>query len=615
MKMITKADLDWWREKSAELDWVFATTYAEGAPHEYVVPEKTPGFTKEDCVRAARAIRTFGEPMTFYKATNIYLTLDDGWKYFPLDKDVRETTIINRGRADHVYGAQNQPRTASGFESPYDAYASEWDSDFGMTDDEKAATADLIREVFVDKLWRTLDIGCGTGLPLDLGLADPARYVGIDPSTAMLNELVWKHKHLAGVHPMTYAEAEERRVLCGTKFDTVLALGGSASYLRFREFAWPIAPAELLDGDRSSRLSESRWRDRYAVARRAPQAGPPHWVLACAQGHVQFADPRRARDRADGGFHCAVCRGTRLIASITSLAATHPEVAAQWNWGRNSPSTPSDVLPGSRTPFWWSCDAGHAWSATPDSRTRKHSGCPYCAGTAIVTGEQDIATTHPHLAALWDGTVEQRQPHEVSARHTGVRIHLRCPSGHTWVRSPARLVAAPSCPYCEGRTLTPGINDLATTHPDLVTRWDHTANSPLAPNDVSAGATFRATWHCPYDHHFTQKVGYMARRATPSCPVCNGRLLVPGINDIATKVPELATERDEDLNPLHANETVPGRGRWWWRCALDHVQLMAVHERLQGGGCTACPPEARIARRAKPGERRLPSDPGVLVAA
>ena len=30
---------------------------------------------------------------------------------------------------------------------------------------------------------------------------------------------------------MTLADAVERRVLCGTRFDTVLALGGSASYL------------------------------------------------------------------------------------------------------------------------------------------------------------------------------------------------------------------------------------------------------------------------------------------------------------------------------------------------------------------------------------------------
>src|SRR5690606_18892314 len=125
-------------------------------------------------------------------------------------------TLINRGRVEHVYGIQNMPRTASGTDSSYDGLATRWDERHGLTEDESVATADLLRAEFGQKLWRTLDIGCGTGLPLDLGLVEPVRYVGVDPSTSMLNALVMKHPVTAGVHPMAYAEAEQRRVLCGT---------------------------------------------------------------------------------------------------------------------------------------------------------------------------------------------------------------------------------------------------------------------------------------------------------------------------------------------------------------------------------------------------------------
>jgi SAM-dependent methyltransferase len=181
-----------------------------------------------------RAIRTFGEPMKFYRTTRIYLTTPMGWKHWDMqggsitDADV---TLINRGRVEHVYGAQNAPRTRSGVESFYDGLATTWDAQHGMTAQEKTQTTALIRDVFRDRLGRTLDVGCGTGWPLDEGLVDPVRYVGIDPSTGMLNALVAKHPHLAGVHPMTFAQAVEQKVLCGTRFDTVLALGGSASYL------------------------------------------------------------------------------------------------------------------------------------------------------------------------------------------------------------------------------------------------------------------------------------------------------------------------------------------------------------------------------------------------
>ena len=232
--MVTRNDLKWWLDLEPELDWQSATTYAEGAPHEYVVAGKTPGFSPDDAARAAHVIRTYGEPMKFFKETRIYLVTPMGWKHWDMQRQTivdDSVTVINRGKVEHVYGIQNMRRTASGVDSAYDGLATTWDRSFGMTAAEKEATAKLIHATFGARLGRTLDVGCGTGVPLDLGLAEPVRYVGIDPSTAMLNALVMKYPMLAGVHPMSYAVAERSRVLCGTTYESVLALGGSASYL------------------------------------------------------------------------------------------------------------------------------------------------------------------------------------------------------------------------------------------------------------------------------------------------------------------------------------------------------------------------------------------------
>lgn len=229
--MITRTDLKWWLDLEPALDWQFATTYAEGAPHEYVASPRTAGLDPADYARAAHVIQTFGEPMKFYKWTRIYLRTPMGWKHWTMDADLDETTLVNRGRVEHVYGTQNMPTTKSGLESPYDAHASRWDKEHSMTDAELTLTVRFIKEVSGDKLWRTLDVGCGTGWPVTTGLADPVRYVGVDPSTAMLNALVAKHAVVAGLHPMTWDVAVRERVLCGTRYDTVLSLGGSASYL------------------------------------------------------------------------------------------------------------------------------------------------------------------------------------------------------------------------------------------------------------------------------------------------------------------------------------------------------------------------------------------------
>lgn len=293
--MITKNDLDWWLELEGELDWQFATTFAESAPHEYVVTGRTSGISAGDLVRAAHVIRTFGEPMKFYKTTRIYLVTGNGWKHWDMQGgtiDDPTVGVINRCRVDHVYGIQNMPRTASGVSSPYDGLASTWDRDHGMSALERAETADVLRATFGDTLWRTLDVGCGTGLALDLGLAEPVRYAGIDPSTAMLNGLVVKHPVVAGVHPMTYADAERRRVLGGSRFDTVMALGGSASYL---------TPEDL------DRL-RSRAKRAVLLMHYAPDAAPPVADLgrSLAEASLHWATARARAQRRIGRFVASV---------------------------------------------------------------------------------------------------------------------------------------------------------------------------------------------------------------------------------------------------------------------------------------------------------------------
>ncbi|MBP1325842.1 hypothetical protein JOF28_001074 [Leucobacter exalbidus] len=233
---ITRADLDWWLNIAPTLDWAFAVTYADSAPHHYVVKDRTPELTPEDFVRAGRVIRTFGELGKFFKRTNLYLISPDGrYRWWGMDHDVADTGIINRADASHIYGPQNAPRTVNengcGVDSSYDEFASYWDTTHAATDEERRDYSLLIRELIGNRPQRVLDIGCGTGLALDLGITTPERYVGVDPSRAMLNELVLKYPHTAGIHPVKFETVLQERFLCGTKYNAVLALGGSASYL------------------------------------------------------------------------------------------------------------------------------------------------------------------------------------------------------------------------------------------------------------------------------------------------------------------------------------------------------------------------------------------------
>lgn len=108
--MTDRADLDWWLTLAPSLKWTWAKTYAQTAPHWYVVLGRTEGITRDDFIRAGRVIRTFGEPGKFWSMTNLYLFSADRrlkmwciWSDPPEDAD---STLINLAYGDNVYGPQ-----------------------------------------------------------------------------------------------------------------------------------------------------------------------------------------------------------------------------------------------------------------------------------------------------------------------------------------------------------------------------------------------------------------------------------------------------------------------------------------------------------------------------
>ncbi len=104
-------DLRWWLGLAPDLEWIWAKTYADSAPHWYVVHGRTEGLTRDDFVRAGEVIRTFGEAGKYYRSTNLYLLTEDRSKKFwamwgdrprPEDAD-----LINMATTDRVYGPQD----------------------------------------------------------------------------------------------------------------------------------------------------------------------------------------------------------------------------------------------------------------------------------------------------------------------------------------------------------------------------------------------------------------------------------------------------------------------------------------------------------------------------
>lgn len=272
------------------------------------------------------------------------------------------------------------------------------------------------------------------------------------------------------------------------------------------------------------------------------------------------------------------------------LRSGETDLLAQWDRRDNGALTPADLSYGSKQKVWWTCEKGHRWQATVTARTSDHTGCPMCAGKRPDPGVNDLATLFPHLAAQWDqernGDLTPDQVLPGSHR----KVWWQCPEGHRWQAFVKSRVGGAGCPVCQHRALSVGETDLAACFPALAAQWDQERNGDLTPQDVFPGTQRKVWWRCARGHVWQARVSSRAQNGA-GCPVCTGRQILLGENDLATLFPAVAQAWHPDRNgSLTPAQISPYSNRKvWWQCPRGHPYQAVVSARTaSGSGCPYC---------------------------
>jgi hypothetical protein len=266
-----------------------------------------------------------------------------------------------------------------------------------------------------------------------------------------------------------------------------------------------------------------------------------------------------------------VCSNRKLLIGFNDLATCFPDISYEaYGWN------PSEILQNSTLKLNWQCSIGHVWSAKVNVRTQMMTGCPVCANQSVWQGYNDLATHAPDLAMEADGW----DPSLVLKTSTAKK-KWRCSLGHTWSTSVvSRVNRKWNCPYCSGQRVLTGFNDLTTCFPDLAMEadgWD--------PSLVLKTSTAKKKWRCSLGHTWLTQVQHRTRNKS-GCPICSGREVLPGFNDLATTHPNLALEA-EGWSP---NSVVAGSDKkLTWKCQVGHVWRARVANRaILQRGCPSC---------------------------
>jgi hypothetical protein len=283
----------------------------------------------------------------------------------------------------------------------------------------------------------------------------------------------------------------------------------------------------------------------------------------------------------------------KLARGVTDLATVRPDLAAEWSPTLNGDVTPRDVMSGTNKKAWWLCREGHEWEADINHRNNGR-GCPICSGQKVLPGVNDMATTHPDLAREWHPTENaDLTPADVMAG-TNKTFWWLCKVGHSWQASgKSRKGSArrdgSGCPYCFGKRVLKGFNDLATTDPELAVQWHPTKNMDLSPTEVARSTSKKVWWLCAQGHEWEAPVN--RRTGGTGCPVCSGRSVLAGFNDLESTNPELAVQwhptKNGDLKP---RDVIAGTSkRVWWLCSNGHDWQASCDNRLRmRSGCPYC---------------------------
>lgn len=307
------------------------------------------------------------------------------------------------------------------------------------------------------------------------------------------------------------------------------------------------------------------------------------WICpACGGEYEAYVDEREVGDDA-----CPYCNNQTLLKGYNDFQTVHPEECREW--APENDVKPDEVLAASSKRIIWKCSVCHGrfWAKIKEKLSGEHK-CPYCSGYRLLPGFNDVATQYPEQIKEWSPDNDILPTEVMSTSNEPVK--WVCPTCHGEYNASINMKVAGKveCPYCSGKAVLPGYNDLASTDPELAKEW-----SPN--NDRDAAAVKRDSariyhWICPTCHGEYPAAVKDRHVGDDACPYCNGRAILPGYNDLATIDPELAKEwspnNDRDASTVGRNFTKPYR----WICPTCHGEYLAtIKDRYVGDdSCPYC---------------------------
>ena len=139
---------------------------------------------------------------------------------------------------------------------------------------------------------------------------------------------------------------------------------------------------------------------------------------------------------------------------------------------------------------------------------------------------------------------------------------------------------------------------LAAGYPDIAAQWHPTKNGALTAGDVTARSGRKVWWQCGKGHEWQATVA--GRTGGTGCPICAGKKVLKGYNELVTVNLELARQWHPTKNgSLTPDAVTKGSNKIvWWQCEKGHEWRAVISSRSGGSGCPHCNGATSFAEQA-----------------
>ena len=213
----------------------------------------------------------------------------------------------------------------------------------------------------------------------------------------------------------------------------------------------------------------------------------------------------------------------------------------------------------------------------------------------VSVDKNSLPASYPEVASQWNYEKNYPLLPEYFTAGSKEKVWWKCDKcGYEWTASILHRTKAHSgCPVCSRITkvVVAGVNDLATTHPEIAKDWDVERNNGKTATEVSFGSGKRFWWKCHKCGHEWQMSVNRRSSMNIGCPVCMGRKLVVGKTDLLTKDPAIAkiwlSSKNINITPkdVHAGSHTAV----WWKCdRCGHEWKKPVRDQIKVRKCPHC---------------------------